>query len=122
MADWYLAHLPADAVPYWDFDAPTIPNAPRDTSAAAVAASGLLQLSKLIQGTDAVNAARYRTAAEAILVSLAKTYLANPAQPGQSVLLQGALNVPANPSISNAGVIFGDYYFLDSINEYFDGN
>ena len=43
-ADWYLSHLPADQIPYWDFNAPGIPDAPRDTSAAAIAASGLLKL------------------------------------------------------------------------------
>ena len=33
-----------DAIPYWDYDAPDIPNAPRDASAAAVTASALLEL------------------------------------------------------------------------------
>ena len=34
VTDWYLAHLPEDNVPYWDFSAPDIPLAPRDSSAA----------------------------------------------------------------------------------------
>lgn len=118
MADWYIAHLPADQVPYWDFNDPAIPNSYRDTSAAATAASGLLQLSQLIQTTDPIDAARYRNAAGEMLQSLATNYLANPAQPGESVLLQGALNVPANPSLNNNGLIFGDYYFIEAINQY----
>jgi unsaturated chondroitin disaccharide hydrolase len=118
MADWYIAHLPADQVPYWDFNDPAIPNTYRDTSAAATAASGLLQLSQLIQTTDPADAARYRNAAGQMLQSLATNYLANPTQPGQSILLQGALNVPANPSLNNNGLIFGDYYFVEAINRY----
>jgi unsaturated chondroitin disaccharide hydrolase len=119
MANYFITNLPADFVPYWDFNDPKIPNAPRDTSAAAVAASGLLQLSKLIAGSDPTDAMKYHTAAGDILSSLASpTYLANPAQPGDGILLHGALNVPANPSISNSSLIFGDYYFLQAINEY----
>ena len=44
VSDWFIDHLPPDRVPYWDFDAPGIPDAPRDSSAAAIAASGLLEL------------------------------------------------------------------------------
>jgi uncharacterized protein YyaL (SSP411 family) len=47
IATFYLNHpnMPADKVPYWDFNAPNIPNEPRDASAAAIAASALLELS-----------------------------------------------------------------------------
>src|SRR6476469_9962444 len=41
VADYFIAHLPADSVPYWDFNSPDIPNTFRDSSAAAIAASGL---------------------------------------------------------------------------------
>ena len=122
MANYYIANLPSDFVPYWDFNAPNIPNTYRDTSAAAVAASGLLQLSKVLAATDPTDSAKYRTVAGDILNSLASpTYLANPANPGGGVLLQGALNVPANPSINDNSIIFGDYYYLEAINEYLAG-
>jgi unsaturated chondroitin disaccharide hydrolase len=118
-ANWFIAHLPSDNVPYWDFSDPAIPNTYRDTSAAAIAASGLLQLSKLIATSDPVNSAKYRTAAGAILQSLASTtYLANPATADNGVLLQGALNVPANPSIADNSIDFSDYYFVEAVNEY----
>ena len=45
VADVYLEHLPDDYVPYWDFNDPAIPYAPRDASAACVVASALLELS-----------------------------------------------------------------------------
>ena len=118
-ANWFLSHLPGDNVPYWDFNAPASPNTYRDTSAAAVAASGLLQLSKLIATSDPMNSLKYRNGAAAILTSLASTtYLASPATSNNGVLVQGALNVPANPSINNNPIGFGDYYFVEAINEY----
>ena len=40
--------MPKDKIPYWDFNAPDLPDAPRDASAAAVAASGLLELSRYV--------------------------------------------------------------------------
>ena len=43
-------NLPEDLVPYWDFDAPNIPNEPRDASAAACTASALYELSTYIPG------------------------------------------------------------------------
>ena len=119
-ANYFLAHLPADDVPYWDFNAPTIPNAPRDSSAAAVAASGLLKLSKLIATSDPANSGRYRSAAGAILASLSSpAYLNGQTAAGDGVLLHGALNVPAN--ISDNALAYGDYYFVEAINAYLAG-
>jgi unsaturated chondroitin disaccharide hydrolase len=117
-ANWFISHLPSDDVPYWDFDDPSIPNTYKDSSAAAVAASGLLQLSSLIATTDPANSAKYRSAAGSILASLASTkYLANPITADNGVLLQGALNVPADAGDDNS-INFGDYYFVEAINEY----
>jgi hypothetical protein len=69
IAGFYMQHprLPADKVPYWDFDAPAIPPAPRDTSAAAIASAALLELATF---SDAPTAARYRDFAEQALRSL----------------------------------------------------
>lgn len=46
-------NMPADKVPYWDFDAPNIPDAPRDASAAAIMASALIELSQLDKSDEA---------------------------------------------------------------------
>src|SRR5690606_33987028 len=48
VTDVYLERLPADQVPYWDFDDPAIPDAPRDASAAAIVASALVELSTYV--------------------------------------------------------------------------
>ena len=50
LADYFIAHLPADGVPYWDFSAPITDVSPRDTSAAMVAACGMLLLYKAFKG------------------------------------------------------------------------
>lgn len=66
--DTYLQRLPADYIPYWDFDAPGIPEEPRDASAAAVVASGLLELSSYIK--DKKKAGHYFDAAIKMLEAL----------------------------------------------------
>jgi uncharacterized protein YyaL (SSP411 family) len=48
LADYFIAHLPADGVPYWDLTAPVTDTSPRDTSAAMVAACGMLHLYKAL--------------------------------------------------------------------------
>ncbi len=74
-ADYFLGHLPADHVPYWDFQAPGIPNGPRDSSAAATAASGLIEQSQL--EPDPERQQRYLDGARKILVALSQPpYLA----------------------------------------------
>lgn len=75
LADYCLTNLPPDYVPYWDYQAPGIPNEPRDSSAAAILLSGLLELSQ--RSTNAPDAARYWQAARHIFNSLRSTnYLA----------------------------------------------
>ena len=61
-------NLPEDLIPYWDYDAPNIPNEPRDVSAATVAASGLIELSEYVPE----KAATYLAWADQILLSLEK--------------------------------------------------
>ena len=62
-ADCYLARSPADLVPPWDFDVPEGPDRIDDSSAAAIAASGLWNLAELTSPTDPARAMRYRDAA-----------------------------------------------------------
>jgi unsaturated chondroitin disaccharide hydrolase len=66
-ADYFIGHLPADGVPYYDFQAPST-DRPRDSSAAAIAASGLLWLARI--EPDGCRAQTYLDAAKRILTSL----------------------------------------------------
>lgn len=112
LADWFLDNLPEDHVPYWDFDAPNKPHEPRDTSAAAIAASGLLDLAMQID--DSQQASRYFIGAQEILDSLCTDYLTwrfgeDPA--GSSILSDGYYGRPA-------GTVWGDYYFIEALQRY----
>ncbi len=104
--------LPADKVPYWDFDDPAIPNAPRDSSAAAITASALLELSGFV---EPVLARRYTAFAEQQLRSLSSpAYLAKPGENGGFLLMHATGHKPANSEI-DVPINYGDYYFLEAL-------
>lgn len=111
-ADYFLDHLPPDHVPYWDFNAPDIPDEPRDASAGAVAASGLLELCGYID--DAPARERYFQAGIAILESLsAPPYLmAKSSVPG--ILQHSVGNKPGGGEV-DVSLIYGDYYYIESL-------
>lgn len=113
-ADYFISHLPADKVPYWDFQAPAIPNEPRDSSAAAIAASGLIELSQ--RETDAQRQARYLQAAQDILTALSSSAYLAEGTTSQAILLQGTRNKPKGAY--NTGLIYGDYYFVEALLRY----
>jgi unsaturated chondroitin disaccharide hydrolase len=109
-ADFFIAHLPDDAVPYWDFRHPDIPNTERDASAAAIASSGLLDLARHV---DAASAARYRAVATRILTSLAQDFLAA-GTPAASILLHSVGQRPQNAEV-DVGLVYADYYFVEAL-------
>ncbi|HEY5571231.1 MAG TPA: glucuronyl hydrolase, partial [Bacteroidales bacterium] len=111
VADVYLKNLPEDAIPYWDFNDPAIPNAPRDASAACVTASALLELSTLTD--DAVKGKEYRDAAEKMLTSLSSdAYQSGESKP--SFLLHSTGHWP-NHSEIDASIIYADYYYIEAL-------
>jgi rhamnogalacturonyl hydrolase YesR len=114
MADYYIAHAPPDYVPYWDFQAPDIPNEPRDTSAAAIAASGMWELSKTV--TDPAQRKRYREMSIKIVDSLTDKYLAaGAAEEAQGrILLHATVHKPAGIGVDESMSI-GDYYYLEAL-------
>ena len=114
VADYYVSHLPSDKVPYWDFQAPGIPNEPRDSSAAAIATSGLLELSRL--DPDGARSRQYLDVARATLASLSSpAYLAE-GTASRSILMHGTANKPAGDY--DRGLIYGDYFFLEALLRY----
>ncbi len=107
----YLKRLPADKIPYWDFDDPAIPNAPRDASAATIVASALLELSTFCK--DAKLKTEYKNAAIKMLEELSsKRYLSE--QANHSILLHSTGNKPQNKDI-DVPIIYADYYFLEAL-------
>lgn len=115
-ADWALAaaNLPEDGIPYWDYQAPNIPDEERDTAAAAVLGCGLLKLSaQCAQKGDAVRAARYREAALKIAKSLSsEAYFAKPGEIGGFVLKHAVGSKPDKAEV-DVPLNYADYYYLE---------
>jgi len=109
-ADWFVAHLPADGVPHWDFRAPAIPRPERDASAAAIAASGLYNLARYV---DAGASDRYRAAADRIVASLASSYMAAPTPRG-AILAHSTGARPAESEV-DVGLVYADYFFVEAL-------
>ena len=109
----YLDRLPKDLIPYWDFDDPTIPNAPRDASAAAVVASALLELSTYTQ--DTVLAKEYLDKAEGMLKELSDNYQSR--NTNTALLLHSTGHKPAGSEI-DASIIYADYYYVEALLRY----
>lgn len=110
VADAYLQRLPEDYVPYWDFNDPSIPLAPRDASAAAIVASALLELSTYLPEKTGKT---YREAAVKMLSSLSsEQYRSGDAKP--SFLLHSTGHWPAKSEI-DASIIYADYYYIEAL-------
>lgn len=110
ITDVYLKNLSEDYVPYWDFNDPSIPNAPRDASAAAIVASALLELCDYL---PVEKATEYRDAAVRMLTSLSSDkYQSGKSKP--SFLLHSTGHWPAKSEI-DASIIYADYYYIEAL-------
>src|SRR3546814_7746113 len=102
IADFILSHenLPEDGVPYWDFDAPGIPDAKRDDSSGSIIASALLELSRLSKGEKALT---YKQAAEKILRSLSSpAYMTEGGEAGGLLLTHGESALPHQTAVDRS--------------------
>lgn len=139
-ADYFLAHLPSNGVPYWDFSAPVTPDTPTDTSAAVIACYGMLLLHDAL--TAKAEQSPYLKGAMYILTSVCATKMSPPAQfqtsttsvpsveHGTSIepgtldvnMGTGAETILVGATINNYefaprrwadhGLVYADYYFL----------
>ena len=115
MARFVMDHprLPADRIPWWDFDAPGIPAAPRDASAAAITASALLELAG--HAPDPGFAARCRVLAREQLATLVSpAYLAAPGDNGGFLLRHSVGALPHGVEI-DVPLVYADYYLLEAL-------
>lgn len=111
VADHYINRLPEDGIPYWDFDDPKIPNAPKDASAAGVAACGMLELSGLVK--DKKLKEKYLNAATSYIEKLSTSeYLSG--DTNQALLLHSTGHYPKNSEI-NVPIIYADYYYMEAL-------
>jgi unsaturated chondroitin disaccharide hydrolase len=116
-AHYWIEHLPADGVPYWDFhaslDQPAPWGAQRESSAAAIAASGLLDLAH--QSESALDSERYEDAALRMLDSLVHPeYLAIDTPGWEGILKHGVYHTKKNLGVDES-VMWGEYFFVEAL-------
>lgn len=116
-ADYWLAHLPADKVPFWDFDADLslpLPWGPqKESSAAAIAASGLLDLAGQTRSPEKKTA--YRQTAVAMLDALVEPeYLAIDTPGWEGILKHGVYHTKKNLGVDES-VMWGEFFFVEAL-------
>ena len=111
ITDAYLERLLKDGIPYWDFNDPAIPNAPRDASAAAVVASALLELSTLTE--NKTKAKIYYDKAVAMLTELSSERYQS-RNKNNAFLLHSTGHKPNGGEI-DASIIYADYYYIEAL-------
>lgn len=117
ITDFFIDHLPQDLVPYWDFDFNDGSDEPRDSSAAAIAICGMLEMSKYMEKEDAI---KYTTIAKKILKSLIDHYSVKSITESDGLILHGVYGKksPYN-TCGNSGVdecnTWGDYFYLEAL-------
>jgi unsaturated chondroitin disaccharide hydrolase len=108
-------NLPKDKIMFWDYDAPGIPNALRDASAAAITASALLELGQYTKGSEK---RKYIKAAKQILKTLSTPeYLAQNGTNGGFILKHGVGALPYKSEV-DVPLTYGDYYFIEALTRY----
>lgn len=131
--DFYIAHTPTDGIPYWDTGAPELHklddylnkpadpyNAfePVDSSAAAIAAQGLLRLGKYLEKTDKASASRYWQAGLTVVDTLFQEPYLSTDPDHQGLILHSIYHrpngwdfVPGGSKIPNGeSSMWGDYH------------
>lgn len=107
--------LPADKIPYWDFNAPGIPNTYRDASSASVIASAVLELAQYVKGDEKKQLLNY---AKAALISLGSdAYLSKPGENGGFLLKHSVGSLPHKSEV-DVSLTYADYYFIEALLRY----
>lgn len=117
IADYILGHpnMPEDLIPYWDFNAPGMPGALRDASAAAINCSALLELVRYV---DREHACRYFKAAKRMLHTLSsQAYTAALGTNGGFILKHSVGNMPAGTEV-DVPLSYADYYYVEALCRY----
>ena len=113
-ADYFITHANSDGVPPWDFNAPMESRRILDTSAAAIAASGLLRLCRLLQ--DPVKGHHYWSTAVRILRTLCERHLARKDKKWEGILKGGVYHLPKELGVDES-VMWGEYFFVEALEQ-----
>lgn len=113
-SDYYITHTPADGVPPWDYNAPPENRSLVDTSAAAIAAAGMLRLCRDMP--DPMKGHFYWSTAIHILRTLSTKYLASADPAWEGVLKGGVYHVHKGLGVDES-VMWGEYFFLEALEQ-----
>ncbi|HEY5560702.1 MAG TPA: glycoside hydrolase family 88 protein [Clostridiaceae bacterium] len=113
VVNYFIACLPEDSIAYWDFRLPSNVGEPRDTSAAACAASGMLEIASCLCEPEGLI---YKNWAEKILFSLAENYSTFDKPEEEGILTCATSNKPNNVGV-NISLIYADYFFIEGISK-----
>tara|TARA_R110002110_G_scaffold29231_1_gene104722 strand:- start:706 stop:1113 length:408 start_codon:yes stop_codon:yes gene_type:complete len=110
-AEFYLNHknLPEDGIPYWDFNDPSIPNVSRDVSAAAVVASGLVEL------YEYTNNEGYLNYSKKVIKTLETSNYVLPANFEAPFILDHSFGDWSKRAEMDEPIVYGDYYYLQTL-------
>jgi len=112
LTDLYLSRLSRNEyVPYWDFDAPGIPNEPRDASAAAIIASALLELATLED--NPAKGSHYHNEAIRMLEELSSAKFQS-RQTNPAFLMHSTGHWPKGSEV-DAAINYADYYYIEAL-------
>lgn len=113
MARYFIEHLPEDNVSYWDFDVDIEPDTPRDSSATAITACGILEILDLMTPDDPereyLNDALHR-----MMRSLVEKYSTRHLKEAEGLIQHGSYHVRGGQAPDNY-MIWGDYYYLEAL-------
>lgn len=115
VTNYFLNRLPDDLVCYWDLDF-TEGDQPRDSSSAAIAVCGILELLKSLPISDP-DRKTYEAAAKSIMVSLINNYTSNSHTPGHGLIKHGVYHKPNNVGVDEY-CIWGDYFYLEALTRF----
>ncbi len=111
-ADYYITHTPNNGVPPWDYNAPSESRKMVDTSAAAIAASGFLRLSRVMP--DPVKGHFYWCTGIKILRTLCENYSAAHDPNWEGTLKGGLYHLNKNLGVGES-VMWGEYFFVEAL-------
>ena len=113
----FMEHLPSDLIPYWDFDFHDGSGEPRDSSAAAIAACGLLEMARCV---DQEKAKLLTSMAAKLMKALTDRCLLREGAPGAGILLHGTYAKRSEENgVHESGVdecnLWGDYFYMEAL-------
>ncbi|WP_411553472.1 glycoside hydrolase family 88 protein [Paenibacillus lautus] len=112
-ARYFIEHLPEDHVAYWDFDVPIEAGTPRDSSASAIAACGMLEILEHLEEEDG-NKGLLTDAVEKSMISLVNHYSTIGEAAEEGLIKHGSYYVRGGIGPDDY-MIWGDYYYLEAL-------